>query len=367
MASGLETDPRHHAAGPGLTRAERRAQAAAEVDALHALVGTRRVVRDGRTVRDYQIPTAPPEPVRPARRTGTPPTRVRMLHDNAGRRRIYRLRRTVVVAIAVLLLGTLVARVGQDPVVALPRDGFAAQTALSYPMANGSSPGSGSDDVLEVRAIGQPAPLGPAPSLGEAEEGADEPTAAPGATLTEVPDSATGTLSPVPIPATPARAEGRLVRFAVEVEDGVAVDGAEFAAIVAATLTDERGWQDLDHVRFVPVSPDQLAAGAPVDLRVVLATTRLTAKLCAPLRTYDAKVSCFSSGRAVLNLYRWVRGANTYGADLSGYRTYLVNHEIGHSLGHRHVQCPRTGAPAPVMVQQTLSLGGCSASPWPSR
>ena len=67
------------------------------------------------------------------------------------------------------------------------------------------------------------------------------------------------------------------------------------------------------------------------------------------------------------HLHRWVRGSATYGTDLTSYRTYLVNHEVGHGLGHRHVSCPAPGRPAPIMVQQTLGLEGCRAWPWPTQ
>lgn len=57
---------------------------------------------------------------------------------------------------------------------------------------------------------------------------------------------------------------------------------------------------------------------------------------------------------------------------LSEYRTYLVLHECGHSLGLQHSRCrsPRGGlharsAPAPVMMQQTRGLRACSPNPWP--
>ena len=57
--------------------------------------------------------------------------------------------------------------------------------------------------------------------------------------------------------------------------------------------------------------------------------------------------------------------AEAYGADLTGYRTYVVNHEVGHSLGHGHAYCAGKGEVAPVM-QQTYGVKGCSAWPWPS-
>ncbi len=135
--------------------------------------------------------------------------------------------------------------------------------------------------------------------------------------------------------------------------------------MVHAVLVDPRGWQTKDGVRFVPVSLADRAAGAAVDIRVTLASPDLTARLCAPLDTAVQQVSCWNGSRSVLNLTRWVRGASTY-SDLTSYREYLVSHEVGHGLGHAHDSCPAPGQPAPVMVQQTKSLEGCTAWPWPT-
>jgi hypothetical protein len=48
------------------------------------------------------------------------------------------------------------------------------------------------------------------------------------------------------------------------------------------------------------------------------------------------------------------------------YRAYLVNHEVGHRLGHGHSHCHGAGRPAPVMMQQSKGIGACTANPWPS-
>jgi hypothetical protein len=68
----------------------------------------------------------------------------------------------------------------------------------------------------------------------------------------------------------------------------------------------------------------------------------------------------------VLNHRRWMLGAPAYGANVAAYRQYLVNHEVGHFLGHSHVGCPGPGRYAPVMLQQTLRLDGCRSNPWPA-
>ena len=50
---------------------------------------------------------------------------------------------------------------------------------------------------------------------------------------------------------------------------------------------------------------------------------------------------------------------------LSAYRTYVVNHEFGHILGHEHEKCRGPNSLAPVMLQQTVGQKGCVPNPWP--
>jgi len=151
---------------------------------------------------------------------------------------------------------------------------------------------------------------------------------------------------------------GTLYRYIVEVERGLAIDGQRFAATVERILGDPRGWTAGGAVAL------QRVRSGPVAFRVTLASPTTTDRLCAPLDT-DGIYSCEAGGRVVLNAWRWLRGARAYRTDLAAYRTYLVNHEVGHALGHGHASCPALGAPAPVMVQQTITTEGCHANPWP--
>ena len=150
-----------------------------------------------------------------------------------------------------------------------------------------------------------------------------------------------------------AAGSGRVVKYLVEVEFGLPVRADAFAAAVHQILNDPLGWGHGGRtIRFVRVDH------GPVALRVSLSSPRLTDRQCAPLRTFG-KVSCFNGRRAVINSDRWLTGSSTYGRDVADYRIYQISHEVGHALGHRHVHCPRVGAPAPVMLQQTKSLEGC--------
>lgn len=263
------------------------------------------------------------------------------------RRRRMRLRRSLAGLATLLLLATVVARWPHDP-------GDDLGTGIATPVAIMPIAGSEADSAT--------------PHADDEAEADLPSTAVTDASGPAVPAAGAGNLTAVAIPqriekqgAEPKT--GRVVRYSIEVEDGLTVDTREVAVTVAAVLTDARGWQEVDGVRFVAVAPTDVSGGAPVDIRVTLASPALTARLCAPLNVSAQQVSCWNGGRSVLNLTRWVLGSRTYGADLAAYRTYLVNHEVGHGLGHQHRGCPTPGKPAPVMLQQTKSLEGCT--PWP--
>lgn len=162
---------------------------------------------------------------------------------------------------------------------------------------------------------------------------------------------------------------GKVMRFRVDVEKGLPLDGQLFSDAVFTTLNDPRSWGHGGTMSFERVST------GPADIVVTLASPGTTAKWCAKsgLDTSVENVSCdaASTPRTMINAYRWAQGAVTYGASrMHEYRQMLVNHEIGHRLGHDHVGCPQEGALAPVMMQQTkfLSLDGgptCKPNPWP--
>jgi Protein of unknown function (DUF3152) len=146
------------------------------------------------------------------------------------------------------------------------------------------------------------------------------------------------------------------VRVAVLVEGGLPVSGRSFARAVNRVLDDRRGWRQAGYAfRIVRT---ELA-----DMQIVLASPALTDTLCAPLLTLG-RYSCAQAGRAVLNFERWRTGTPAY-ASIARYRTYMINHEVGHLLGRGHAYCTISGAPAPLMVQQTKGVAPCRPNPWP--
>jgi len=103
---------------------------------------------------------------------------------------------------------------------------------------------------------------------------------------------------------------------------------------------------------------------ADADVRIRVASPATVDRRCHPLGT-GGRLSCRNGRSLNVNIDRW-NGATSFWSDtLATYRSYLINHEMGHVLGHRHRRCPGAGQPAPVMQQQTKALNGCRENGWP--
>jgi hypothetical protein len=155
--------------------------------------------------------------------------------------------------------------------------------------------------------------------------------------------------------------DGPLRRYRVAVEEGTGQDADVFADTVDEALADRRSWIASGELRVQRV-PEAAAA----DFTVYLATPATSERMCAEggLMT-EGYTSCRLPGQVIINLARWMDSVPDYGAPLAVYRTYVVNHEVGHELGEEHQACPGPGVPAPVMQQQTYGLDGCVANAWP--
>ncbi|MEU8328058.1 DUF3152 domain-containing protein [Micromonospora sp. NPDC048839] len=162
--------------------------------------------------------------------------------------------------------------------------------------------------------------------------------------------------------ATPVHGtDGPLRRYRVVVERGTGQDAAAFAAKVDEVLADPRSWIASDELRVQRVAD----AGA-ADFTIYLATPVTSERMCAEGGlTTERYTSCRLPGQVIINLARWMEAVPDYGAPLDTYRTYVINHEVGHEFGEEHEACPGPGEPAPVMQQQTYGLHGCVANAWP--
>ncbi|GAA4523632.1 hypothetical protein GCM10023160_14020 [Brachybacterium paraconglomeratum] len=162
-----------------------------------------------------------------------------------------------------------------------------------------------------------------------------------------------------PSPA-PAVAEGRTVRtYAVRVEDGIEVSADEASSEIARVLADPRGWQEIDNVSF-----RQVATAEEAEFTISLGSPPTVDALCLPAKT-GGTWSCRIGPDVALNSDRWLHATPTYD-DLVEYRAYMINHEVGHFLGHEHARCGGAEQPAPVMLQQSMDLEGCTPNAWPA-
>lgn len=146
---------------------------------------------------------------------------------------------------------------------------------------------------------------------------------------------------------------------AVLVEPGLPIDANAAASLINAVLNDPRGWPSKGFTFRLVSNP--MAA----NIRIHIASPSTTDAKCYPMDT-DGYVSCtWGSGDIYLNSDRWEMGVPHF-KSLDTYREYLISHETGHALGYGHVPCPGAGKPAPVMMQQTYGLDGCTENGWVS-
>ena len=254
-------------------------------------------------------------------------------------------------AVPLLIVATLIALV--DVALTVPDAATDAASDTAPTVAVESGPAARQSEI--------PAPLPdpePAPAQGDA-----GPSLAP-----QVPGAETyvelgaGTVSVVD-GVSPVYGSGPLQRFVVEVEDGIGVDAAAFAAAVEATLSDPRSWGGGGRMSFQRVGATE-AAASQYEFKVSLISPGSMERYCPGVGT-GGYTSCRYGERAVINLARWATAVPHYDGDVATYRHYVVNHEVGHALGNGHVDCPGAGQVAPVMLQQTLRLDGCVKNAWP--
>ncbi|MFF8593563.1 DUF3152 domain-containing protein [Streptomyces sp. NPDC015220] len=163
-----------------------------------------------------------------------------------------------------------------------------------------------------------------------------------------------------------AQASGRVVgtgtvrRYEVQVEEGTGVSPGEAAREIAGILADRRSWIADGHDAF------QLVSQGTVDFVVKIATPATVDRICGASGSHArGEANCEAGSQAVVSLTRWNEGSPQFPGPIHEYRALIVNHGVGHRIGHGHEACPGPGEPAPAMMRQMDGLHGCVANAWP--
>ena len=148
------------------------------------------------------------------------------------------------------------------------------------------------------------------------------------------------------------------VTYSVSTRGAITADMQEFKTVVHDTLNDSRGWARLG-VGFTEV---ESGGRFTVFLTEASQMTTFSATGC------DTTYSCNVGQAVAINQDRWLGATSSWiggGGDLASYRQMVINHEVGHWLGHGHRMCGGTGQQAPLMQQQSMDLQGCTPNAWP--
>jgi hypothetical protein len=225
-----------------------------------------------------------------------------------------------------------------------------------------------------IQAIPQPSTVGPSELASPSPAAVTSPSPSPSPSLSpsrspatsKYPRSGPGTFRYAASGGPVLGQAGQIRRFRVAVESNLAmIDIEAVASQIDEALGDHRSWIASGTLRL-----QRVAGSAAYDFTIHLATSGTTRAMCTAggVDGTMGYTSCRVGSHVVLNLDRWINSVPYYskaGVPLAVYRTYMINHEVGHELGHGHERCPGSGRPAPVMEQQTLGLHGCTPNPWP--
>jgi hypothetical protein len=220
--------------------------------------------------------------------------------------------------------------------------------------------GGGSRDAARLPAS-EPTVVPPSrlPAEPQTEPSSEPPSAGPSRLPSSAPSAGDGGFDTAQASGTTV-GRGTVRRYKVQVERGTGVSATDAAHEIAGILGDRRSWIADGHDAF------RLVSGGPYDFEVKIASPATVDRICgaAGLHTHG-EVNCDVGDQVVVNLKRWKNGSPQFPGPLHEYRALIINHEVGHRIGHGHEGCPGPGRPAPAMMQQIDGLHGCVANAWP--
>ncbi|MFI0238743.1 DUF3152 domain-containing protein [Streptomyces sp. NPDC016845] len=191
------------------------------------------------------------------------------------------------------------------------------------------------------------------------EKGSEEESEKAPASGSAGPTSGPGTFDTASASGT-AVGKGTIRRYKVQVEHGTGISAEAAAKEIDGVLGDPRGWTADGRDGF------RLVASGPYDFEVKIATPDTVDRICGAAGLHTrGEVNCDVGDQVIVNLKRWNTGSPQFAGPLHEYRALIINHEVGHRIGHGHETCPGPGRPAPAMMQQIDGLKGCRANAWP--
>ncbi|WP_328659302.1 DUF3152 domain-containing protein [Streptomyces sp. NBC_00334] len=215
-------------------------------------------------------------------------------------------------------------------------------------------------DALAATPSGAASSAPPSPSPSPSGSPSAKVSASASPSTIAIPATGPGTFVTAQADGTTVGTGSRVRRYKVLVEKGIDVRPSAAADEIADVLADDRGWTQDGTNSF------RLVSSGSYDFVVKIATPGTVDRICgaAGLDT-GGEVNCSVGTDVVVNLKRWVLGSPEFDGPIHEYRALIVNHEVGHRIGHGHETCPGAGQPAPAMMQQIKGLKGCVANAWP--
>lgn len=134
----------------------------------------------------------------------------------------------------------------------------------------------------------------------------------------------------------------------------------EFGNAAFRILNDEHGWPRAGAIF------DQSTDGN-CDFNLVLSQA---SEMTSFSSSCSVEYSCRVDNNVIVNDDRWNGGTQQWlaaGGNLARYRTMVINHEVGHRLGHidNETTCAGEGQLAPLMQEQSMHLDGCKVNEYP--
>ncbi|KFG73712.1 DUF3152 domain-containing protein [Streptomyces mutabilis] len=186
------------------------------------------------------------------------------------------------------------------------------------------------------------------------------PSPSPSSSAIAVPATGPGTFVTAEADGSTVGTGSRVRRYKVLVEEGIDIRPSAAAAEISDVLADRRGWTRDGTNSF------RLVSSGSHDFVVKIATPGTVDEICGAYGLLTrGEVNCAVGTDVVVNLKRWVLGSPQFDGPIGDYRALIINHEVGHRIGHGHETCPGPGLPAPAMMQQIKGLKGCVANAWP--